>query len=194
MIEEVKVLAPNYVELIMKFLEKCKAEKISKFYPNELLRDDVMSILEKNSMVIYYPLEETEKNNGFLVRGLSLYGVSEECNFVFINTAKPTEKQAFAAAHELGHIWGLSDYFAKNDIELDLETEELVMNRFAAELMVPEGRFMENLRNIVCEIRNSNNDGENPPNCCCRHGCSISSCRDERLCAIGSFQSLFSRT
>src|SRR5665647_2934105 len=29
--------------------------------------------------------------------------------FVFINTSLPYEKQIFAAAHELAHIWGVSE-------------------------------------------------------------------------------------
>jgi len=143
------ILDREYVKLILAFLKDCIDKKIAPFYVNKLLRDDVMSILENNSIVVYYPLDEDEENNGFLVRGLTLCGESEARDFVFINTAKDTEKQAFAAAHELGHIWGLDKFFKENGIELDYDADELVMNRFAAELMIPKDQFQEHLNTLL---------------------------------------------
>ena len=147
-------LDQRYVELILDFLDGCVAERIAPFCDNKLLRDDVMKILENNSIVVYYPLDESEISDGFLLRGLTLYGVPEVRDFVFINTAKDTEKQVFAAAHELGHIWGLDSYFKENGLELDYDTEERVMNRFAAELMIPEKQFLEYLQKHVRKTRN----------------------------------------
>jgi len=153
MSEKLVFLNERYVTLIRSFLEVCIKEKVAPHYVNKLLRDDIMSILENNSIVVYYPLED-EANNGFLTRGFILYGESETRDFVFINTAKDTEMQAFAAAHELGHIWGLVEFFETNGIILDAEMEERVMNRFAAELMIPEEHF----RKLFVELILKNHD------------------------------------
>jgi len=64
--------------------------------------------------------------------------------FVYINTFIPKEKQVFAAAHELYHIWYNQDKLSQaellNDRVLENDTEdinELKANLFAALLLVP---------------------------------------------------------
>ncbi|UZH06066.1 ImmA/IrrE family metallo-endopeptidase [Heyndrickxia coagulans] len=73
--------------------------------------------------------------------------------FAYINTYIPREKQVFAAAHELFHIW-----FDKNNLErpellntgtLENETQnvsELKANLFAAILLVPEDALDNELK------------------------------------------------
>ena len=137
---EFSVLNPKYVDAIRVFLGECIEKNINEKKYNRTLRDDVMAILEEHSTVVYYPLEG-ESNYGFLIKGFTLAVAAEPQNFVFINTAKNTENQAFAAAHELGHIWGLTEYFSEKNIELDRANEERAMNRFAAMLMMPKDHF-----------------------------------------------------
>ncbi len=50
--------------------------------------DNDTNALEMNCRVIYYPIAD-----------------DEICGFVYINSYLPLEKQVFAAAHELYHIW-----------------------------------------------------------------------------------------
>ena len=64
---------------------------------NDVIGTQIFSILEKESKVLYYPLEEQQ-----------VWGFSERIKgkaFVCINTSLPYDKQVFAAAHELYHLW-----------------------------------------------------------------------------------------
>ena len=83
-------------------------------------------------------------------RQLDLDGLSTEKviggrleTIVYINSAKSKEKQNFCAAHELGHRHKL-DIQIKDAFPDDIITNSMiedVMNRFAAELMMPAGDF-----------------------------------------------------
>ena len=64
--------------------------------------------------------------------------------FVFINTSKAVQEQTWTAAHELGHVWKVDSY-VKNELnQPELDSEDLV-NRFAAELLLPTDIFTKEL-------------------------------------------------
>ena len=108
-------------------------------FPNLLLREDALALLDEYCTVVYYPLEG-EKNNGFHIKIPDASG--EERHFVYINTAQTIEKQAFTAAHELGHIWKVDQLVAEQcGLLLNEKLGEQIINRFAAELLLPEGLF-----------------------------------------------------
>lgn len=102
---------------------------------NDIIGDQVFKLLEQNCRVLYYPLEDDDVW-GFIerVRGQL---------FACINTSIPYEKQIFAAAHELYHIW----YDKKNAQEIiisanleengtgQIDINEQKANRFAAEFL-----------------------------------------------------------
>lgn len=117
-------------------------EKIKKDYVlnNMIIKDDIFGILEKHCNVVYYPLEN-ENNCGFHTKR-NVKNKLED--FVYINTAKPIADQVFAAAHELGHVWGVATQVWEQLEEKDVltgEIEELIINRFAAELLMPAKEF-----------------------------------------------------
>lgn len=133
------------VNKIRQFIDiKSSEENYRLDFPNPLLREDIFSLLDKYCIVIYYPLDSKEKNNGFLLPNVPVHCTAIH-NFVFINTNQETEKQIFTAAHELGHIWGLKEYIQNTvdnlKFELDDDTVEQIMNRFAAELLMPHEHF-----------------------------------------------------
>lgn len=107
---------------------------------NTAIRDNIFGILEDNCTVIYYPLEN-EKNRGFHIKKIVKNQLED---FVYINTAKPIAEQIFAAAHELGHIFEVSEKVWKmmgySGIPTEKEEEDIT-NRFAAELLMPSGAF-----------------------------------------------------
>ncbi|MBE5912366.1 ImmA/IrrE family metallo-endopeptidase [Pseudobutyrivibrio sp.] len=105
------------------------------------LKEGVFNILRKYAVLVFYPLEENEENDAFLLRDMPWEG--DKKHFVFINSAKTKEKQVFAAAHELGHILGIIDYLG-----IDKTQEELVVNRMAAEILMPEDLFLERIRKL----------------------------------------------
>ncbi len=114
---------------------------------NTIVRDDVFGLLERECKVLYYPVDD-----------LSLWAFHQKVDrmdgtstgFVFINTAQPYEKQVFAAAHELAHVWRVAD----NTQEMITEDAvgdpairrlngsdpssrtEAIANRFAAEFLL----------------------------------------------------------
>ena len=103
---------------------------------NEIIRDDVFQILQDYSTVLYYPLDGEEIDGCHLEKTVN----AETEQFVFINTVNTRERQAFSAAHELGHMWDVYERVQKLVPGLDMEEED-VINRFAAELMMPEVYF-----------------------------------------------------
>ena len=59
---------------------------------------------------------------------------------MYINTARTVAEQVFAAAHELGHVWGVAAQVweqAGEQGEVESKNEERIINRFAAELLMP---------------------------------------------------------
>lgn len=117
-------------------------DRIRKDYllQNMTIKDDIFGILEKLCVVVYYPLEN-EVNCGFHTKRFVKDRLED---FVYINTAKPLADQVFAAAHELGHVWGvaLEVWEAAGETEaLTIDEEERIINRFAAELLMPGDEF-----------------------------------------------------
>ena len=136
------LLSNEIVEQIKCFIEnRLDEEKIKSKYPNTLLREDILSILDEYCTIVYFPLEG-ETINGFHVTGLVDANGSEN-TFVYINTAQTIEKQVFTAAHELGHIWGIDEFISSNfNQDFSQEDKERIINRFAAELLMPERVFV----------------------------------------------------
>ena len=117
-----------------KLIEYCKL--------NDVIGTGVFSILEKDNKVLYYPLEDQQ-----------VWGFSEIIkgkSFVCINTSLPYDKQVFAAAHELYHVWFGSSgeiMISKDSQEPDSEEEiELYANRFAAEFLVNEELLRQEMK------------------------------------------------
>lgn len=109
---------------------------------NDVIGTQIFNILEKESRVLYYPLED-QKVWGFseIMKGKS---------FVCINTSIPYEKQVFAAAHELYHLWYGSSgeiMLSEDNVEPDSDMEvELWANRFAAEFLINEELLLQEIR------------------------------------------------
>lgn len=121
---------------------------------NRIIKDDIFNILEMNCKTLYYPIEDDDIC-GFVYK-------FKEYNFCYINSYIPFEKQIFAAAHELYHILysDIGNGEIVNSEVLDekvpismISKEDLKANRFAAEFLVPEEVFRNELN-----IRNINKD------------------------------------
>lgn len=107
---------------------------------NEIIRDDVFSILQScDCTVLYFPLKD-EDPDGCSGCHLEKNVNGQRKQFVFINTANTRERQAFSAAHELGHIWKVDERIREMHPDKEIDTEEVV-NRFAAELLMPRELF-----------------------------------------------------
>lgn len=120
----------------------------------DVIKDGIFDVLESKCTVIYYPLEN-EKNRGFHIKKL----VNDQLeDFVYINTDKTVEQQVFTAAHELGHILGVYGKVSaelQGIIELNLDNqlyEEKVIDRFAAELLMPEDKFVKETNTIADDL------------------------------------------
>jgi Zn-dependent peptidase ImmA (M78 family) len=116
----------------IKNLARIKLEEFHKL--NDVIGAQIFSILEKEGIVLYYPLED-----------LRVWGFSETIqgkSFVCINTSLSYDKQVFVAAHELYHLWFDKSgeiIISTNSIEPDaIDEVELMANRFAAEFLVSE--------------------------------------------------------
>lgn len=141
--EHFEVLEGPIVDDIKSFkVEEWNKRKLSGLYPNVILRSDVLQILDLECIVVYYPLEN-ERNHGFHISGMEGRD-GEKFTFVYINTSQTIEKQVFTAAHELGHTWHIEEYISeKRKEQFDEHYKERIVNRFAAELLMPEEEFRE---------------------------------------------------
>lgn len=125
------------VEQIPTVIEKVRTDYVLN---NMIIKDDIFGILEKHCTVVYYPIEN-EINYGFHTKRFVKDKLED---FVYINTAKTVAEQVFAAAHELGHVWGVATQvweLAGEQGTLESKTEERIINRFAAELLMPTKEF-----------------------------------------------------
>lgn len=105
---------------------------------NEIIRDDVFDILGTECVVLYYALDDRQVEGCHMIKPLN--GRMEQ--FVFINTTKAVQEQTWTAAHELGHVWRVDSHVKNALNQHDLNAEDLV-NRFAAELLLPQQIFIK---------------------------------------------------
>ncbi len=121
--------------------------------------DYIFFILKNECILVEWPEEKQLDLDGFSTEKV-VNGCLE--TIVYINSAKNKEKQNFCAAHELGHRHKLErqlrDAFP-DDIFLPL-TIESVMNRFAAELMMPSKDFEVRSRKLYKRCLGRQNDKE----------------------------------
>lgn len=105
---------------------------------NEIIGMQIFSILGLYARVIYYPLG-SHAPWGFTRMSGSRNDALLEKPFAALNTSIPADCQAFAAAHELYHIWyGKNPDFLPSDLldERGKTVQEKKANRFAAEFLV----------------------------------------------------------
>ena len=135
-------LPQDAVDLIVQFInEKRELPDLKTKFPNSLLRADVLDLLDIYCTVIYYPLEN-ESNNGFHITGIPDKKGNDK-HFVYINTSQTIDKQIFTAAHELGHVWDVDGYvIEKIGGRINEFDNEDIINRFAAELLMPREQFL----------------------------------------------------
>lgn len=127
------ILPKEIIEIICK-----EVDDIKNTYEivNPIIRTDIFEILEELCVVLRYPLDDDEEANGIHVeRWIN----GEKRDFVFINTTNTIEKQVYTAAHELGHVWKIDEkVIAKYGKAVD---SEVIINKFAAELLMPRELF-----------------------------------------------------
>lgn len=122
------------------------SKKRDKNIVNEIIRDDVFAILKSECVVLYYALNDNSVGGCHVIKPLN----GSMVQFVFINTTKAVQEQTWTAAHELGHVWKVDYHIKQNLAQEDLDSEDLV-NRFAAELLLPESIFKKELENKLKE-------------------------------------------
>lgn len=117
-----------------------KQESIS----TQPVREDIFEILSRECILLFYPLPD-DKIKGCHIK--KYIGDNLE-QFVFINSAKDSWEQTWTAAHELGHVWQV-DKYVDSKCPHKKERMEDVVNRFAAELLLPENDFKIELEHAL---------------------------------------------
>ena len=112
---------------------------------HRVLREEVWDLLEQEATLLKYPIQDDEL--------CAFVCVKSNRTFVYINTYLPKEKQLFAAAHELYHIWFDQDRLYQSEMLnskiLENDTEdvtELKANLFAAMFLVPTNVLQSELK------------------------------------------------
>lgn len=125
-------LPPNVEEGIFLFVKN-----LNSF--TKPLGKGIFDVIEKECIVVYYPIMDAdETNDGFFLPSIPLKN-GEYRNIIFINTFQTEEKQVFIAAHEYGHYLKVADV-VNNKCGTQIDNE-IIVNRFAAELLMPRDLF-----------------------------------------------------
>ncbi len=136
-------------KLDQKTIDEIKAKARQKLIEysklNDVIGGQIFNILERDNKVLYFPIEDEE-----------VWGFSEKIkgkSFVWINSAIPYDKQVFAAAHELYHLWfdNEGEIILKSNAEetgdsVKISKNELRANRFAAEFLINEELLLQEIR------------------------------------------------
>lgn len=141
----------QYLDLspeICEDLETKVREKLASLCKHSgFIKEDVFNILADISIFMQYPVKDNEIC-GFVCQKKGKI-------FSFINSDIPYEKQLFAAAHELYHIWYDRDVIDQGELlesnvldparDQQLDEREIKANRFAALFMVPKDLLINEL-------------------------------------------------
>lgn len=143
------MLNKDYVDIIIKRKDEILEELE---YKDVVIRDDIFKLLRMKSRIIFFPLEEEKDLDGFHIEKCLN---NELVAFVYINTAKNYEKCIFCGAHELGHIYEIEKDIKKMFPEAKFTSAEIdeIMNRFAAELLMPMQNFKRKFRSFLEQYR-----------------------------------------
>lgn len=146
------MLDAKYPELTESELAEIKENAAAKLgickKQNDIIGQQIFSILSLFARVIYYPLGKDAVWGFTRIKG-SADGDEGGKPFVAINSSIPYDCQIFAAAHELYHIWfdNKVDVIPANVIDESTDDRnELKANRFAAEFLVDEELLRKELR------------------------------------------------
>ena len=119
-----------------------KAKLLLEQFPRMRLPVRLHTICDKLGIQIRYAVAPVESFDAFYIEGLE----RDISRLIIVNDAFPLTHQRFSVAHEIGHIvlgHGSSNFLAgkiKNDRE---SSEEIAANRFAAELLMPASRILQ---------------------------------------------------
>lgn len=143
-------------EIVKQIQKLCEATKSRMNITDTVIRDDVFELLQASDCtVLYYPLPDEAESGDKGCAGCHIEKLVNDKikQFVFINTSNTRERQAFSAAHELGHILRIDQWIYKEFPSCrDTVSEEEIINRFAAELLMPEQEFYDVLDDRLKEI------------------------------------------
>lgn len=144
-------LPVNCVKAIQAFI----SEKFGDFANlDNPIGSKIFDIIErKGCIVVFYPSDGGEKNDAFLLSDMPMRN-GGSTNVIVINTGQTVEKQVFAAGHELGHLMHVCDYVDKMCSQR--YDEELIVNRFAAELLMPAPDFKKKMETFLSEYDATN--------------------------------------
>ncbi|MDA8234465.1 MAG: ImmA/IrrE family metallo-endopeptidase [Clostridia bacterium] len=117
---------------------------------SRIIKEEVFSVIAEHSIFLQYPIED-EELCGFVCPKKGKL-------FSFVNSFIPFDKQIFAAAHELYHIWFDKDILdqgelIKNDAldlngTINLNQKKVTANRFAAMFLVPKNVLRDEINKL----------------------------------------------
>jgi len=132
-------------------IETKASTKLTQLHKSQrIIGKEVLNIIRKEAILLQSPFEN-EELCAFVCQ-------KKDRLFVYINSQIPIEKQYFAAAHELYHIWYDKEYLTNPEI-LSSETindetndaRELKANLFAAIFLVPKHVLEQELLFIAAQ-------------------------------------------
>ena len=104
-------------------------------------------VQSKNIRLVFYPVKSNDKNS-FSAVYISMKNQNETFDFIGLNTNDYLDDQIFSLAHELYHYKKRSSlHFYREALNM-VDKEELMAERFAAELLLPKSSLDEEVRSI----------------------------------------------
>ena len=104
-------------------------------------------VQSKDIRLVFYPIKDNKKNN-FSAIYVSMKNQGENFNFIGLNTNDYLDDQIFSLAHELYHYKKRSSlHFYREALDI-IDKDELMAERFAAELLLPKSSLDEEVRSV----------------------------------------------
>lgn len=152
-----KPLPSEVVHKIQKYIDD-KFESGIEIQDGQPIGSRIFDIIkEKGCVILFFPLDDEEENDAFLLSQIPMR-TRKKIDVVFINTSQTEEKQVFAAAHELGHLLNIPEKVVEDSDDLDdYDFQERIVNRFAAEFLMPEQDFIHFVRPQLEKYRKGKN-------------------------------------
>ncbi|MFA9396843.1 MAG: ImmA/IrrE family metallo-endopeptidase [Clostridiaceae bacterium] len=101
----------------------------------------------KDIRLVFYPIKDSDKNN-FSAVYVSMKNQNKNFDFIGLNTNDYLDDQIFSLAHELYHYKKRSSLHFYRDTLNKVDKEELMAERFAAELLLPKSSLEDEIRSI----------------------------------------------
>lgn len=116
---------------------------------NAPLGNNIFKLVESQGIkLIFYPVKTYDGKQSFSAVYVAIRNDNKYFSFIGLNTNRCLDTQIFSVAHELYHHENKSTLHFYRDINNMTDRQEMIAERFAAELLLPFGALENEIKSI----------------------------------------------